>query len=819
MQNKKVYNPKDIEEKWQKVWDEKKIYSLDLKGAGKPFYNLMMFPYPSAEGLHVGNTYAFVGADIFGRFTRMQGFDVFEPIGLDGFGIHSENYALKVGEHPESLAKKTKERFYKQLKAIGNSFDWTRTLETYDPDYYRWTQWIFVRMFKAGLAYRKKAKVNWCPSCKTVLADEQVIAGKCERCGTEVHEKELEQWFFRQATGVRPDGTAYPDCLLANLDKIDWSEKVKIAQRNWIGRSEGALIKFELVGIPGQADKKHSLEVFTTRPDTLNAATFLVVSPELARDWIEIGWKASESVRNYIKEAISMRGEQKSEGERQKSGVFSEFSAINPLTQEKIPVWVSDYILADYATGGIMGVPAHDERDKEFAEKFGLEIINKVPDKTLRKKIEEKGWGRPHVVYHLRDWLISRQRYWGPPIPMIFCESCAKEAKGERQDMPGWYSAPENDLPVKLPYVENYQPRGTGVSPLALDANFYNVKCPGCGKEARRETDVSDTFLDSAWYFLRYPSLGYKDAAWDPEITKKWLPVNMYIGGAEHAVLHLLYSRFLAMVFKDWGLTDFEEPFTRFYAHGLLIKEGAKISKSRGNIIVPDQYIEKYGADTLRIYLMFLGPYDAGGDFRDTGIEGMQKFLNRVWALYFEYRDLILEEEKDARDILVKMHQTIKKVTENIQNLRYNTAISAIMEFVNLLYEKVSVYPKPEVNNKTIRCAEWNEALRNLVLLLSPFAPHMTEELWFEVLGEKTSIHISNWPKFNPEFVDEPEIILIIQVNGKVRGELRLDRDSGKDENKVEKLARADQKIAKWLEGKSIKKTVFVPQKLINFVI
>lgn len=819
MQNKKVYSPKDIEEKWQKFWDEKRTYSLDLKGVKKPFYNLMMFPYPSAEGLHVGNTYAFVGADIFGRFTRMQGFDVFEPIGLDGFGIHSENYALKVGEHPESLAKKTKERFYKQLKAIGNSFDWTKTLETYDPDYYRWTQWIFVRMFKAGLAYRKKAKVNWCPSCKTVLADEQVIAGKCERCGTEVHEKELEQWFFRQATGVRPDGTPYPDSLLANLDKIDWSEKVKIAQRNWIGRSEGALIKFELVGIPGQADKKHSLEVFTTRPDTLNAATFLVVSPEVARDWIEIGWKASKSVRSYISEAISMRGERKNEGERQKSGVFSEFSAINPLTQEKIPVWISDYILSDYATGGIMGVPAHDERDREFAEKFGLEIIDKAPDKTLWKKLEEKGWGKPHVVYHLRDWLISRQRYWGPPIPMIFCESCAKEVKGERQDMHGWYSVDEKDLPVKLPYVENYQPRGTGVSPLALDANFYNVKCPGCGKEARRETDVSDTFLDSAWYFLRYPSVGQKGAAWDPEITKKWLPVNMYIGGAEHAVLHLLYSRFLSMVFKDWGLTDFEEPFTRFYAHGLLIKEGAKISKSRGNVIVPDKYIEKYGADTLRVYLMFLGPYDAGGDFRDTGIEGIKRFLNRVWALFFEYRDLILEEEKDAREIFTKMHQTIKKVTEDIQNLRFNTGISAIMEFVNLLYEKVSVYPKGEANKKTIKCAEWDEALRNLVLLLSPFVPHMTEELWIEVLGEKTSIHISSWPKFNPEFVDEAEIVLIIQVNGKVRGELRLDREAGKDQEKVDKLARADQKVAKWLEGKEVKKTIFVPLKLINFVI
>ena len=816
MQNNKQYDPMEIESKWQKIWDEKKIYSPETAKAKKPFYNLMMFPYPSAEGLHVGNTYAFVGADIFGRFTRMQGFDVFEPIGLDGFGIHSENYALKKGEHPESLAKKTKERFYKQLHIIGNSFDWTKTLETYDIDYYRWTQWIFVRMFKEGLAYRKKAKVNWCPSCRTVLADEQVIAGNCERCSSHVSEKELDQWFFRQATGVRPNGTLYPDSLLANLDKIDWSEKVKIAQRNWIGRSEGTLIKFELIGITGQADNKHTLEVFTTRPDTLNAATFIVISPEVAKKWINIGWKTSDDIRKYIDYAINKRGEVNRDAERKKSGIFAEFFAINPLTEEKIPVWVSEYVLADYATGSIMGVPAHDEHDREFAQKFDLPILNKKPEKSLWRKIEEEGWGKLHVVYHLRDWLVSRQRYWGPPIPMIFCESCAKEAKGEREDMPGWYSVDEKDLPVKLPFVENYQPRGTGVSPLAQDAAFYKVKCPGCRKDARRETDVSDTFLDSAWYYLRYPSIGVKDHAWDPEITRKWLPVNMYIGGAEHSVLHLLYSRFLTMVFKDWGLTDFEEPFTRFYAHGLLIKEGAKISKSKGNIIVPDQYIEKYGADTLRLYLMFLGPYDAGGDFRDTGIEGVRKFLNRVWILCIKHKDFILEDEKDAKEILVKMHQTIKKVSKDIENLRYNTAISAIMEFVNLLTKKAQGKIK---RAKNIRCAEWDEALKTLLLLLAPFTPHLTEEIWTEYLGEKFSVHKAAWPKFNPEFVKEEELTLIIQINGKKRGELRLDRETGNDATKVDELSKANVKVAKWLEGKAVKKTVFVAGRLINFVI
>ena len=804
-----MYNHLKVESKWQKKWADSKVYSPDLKEAERPFYNLMMFPYPSAEGLHVGNTYAFTGADIFGRFMRMRGYDVFEPIGLDGFGIHSENYAIKAGEHPTALAKKTRQRFYRQLHLIGNSFDWTRTLETYDPEYYKWTQWIFVRMFKSGLAYRKKASVNWCPSCKTVLADEQVIAGICERCSTEVGTKALDQWFFRLASGKRPDGTPYPDALLTNLEKIDWSQKVKVAQRNWIGRSQGAKIRFKVKGA------KREVEVFTTRPDTLNAATFLVLSPDSA--WVEklTQPEQKEELTKYIK-GTQMQSD--SLHSKAKTGVFTGSYVINPETGKDIPVWVADYVVSSYGSGAIMGVPAHDERDMEFAKKFGIEVLKKQPDEILWRKIEEEGWGKKFTNYHLRDWLISRQRYWGPPIPMIFCESCHANSKGERGEMPGWYAVSESDLPVELPYIEDYRPRGIGVSPLARDLSFYKVKCPGCGKEARRETDVSDTFLDSAWYFLRYPSVGYKKAVWDPEISKKWLPVNSCIGGAEHAVLHLMYARFMTMVFYDWGLINFEEPFSRFYAHGLLIKEGAKISKSKGNVIVPDKYIEKHGADTLRVYLMFLGPYDAGGDFRDTGIEGMGRFLKRVWTLYQNHKGNLVTREQDRKQITIKTHQTIKKVTEDMQNLRFNTAIAAIMELVNLLYDKVETKEDKAANAAPL-AKEWEEALGVLPQLLAPLAPHLSEEIWVETLGEKYSVHLSSWPKFDPEFIQESQVTLIIQVNAKLRGQLRLNEADSQDQAKVEEMAKRDEKVALWLKGGKIRKTIFVPGKLINFVL
>ena len=841
-----MYPFSKIEKKWQQNWLKTKVYEPDFKKAKKPFYNLMMFPYPSAEGLHVGNMYAFTGTDVYGRFKRMQGNDVFEPIGLDGFGIHSENYAIKIGKHPMDQAKVSQKNFYRQLQMIGNGYAWDEHLETYDPAYYKWTQWIFIRMFKAGLAYRKKSAVNWCPSCKTVLADEQVINGKCERCSSEVVKRDLEQWFFRI--------TKYAGRLLKNIDKIDWSEKVKIAQRNWIGQSEGAAIKFPLIGIPGQPDKKHFLEVFTTRPDTLYGATFMVISPELAKSWIDTGWQTSDEVKKYIKKVLAERGTHDREAEPIKTGIDSGIKAVNPVNNEHIPVWVSDYVLAGYGTGAIMAVPAHDSRDFEFAKKFNLEIRPVIDPRGTKpvgrtftsfeeeeKKIEPalknleriqsgeepyvgSGWlinsgkfngmlsekakdeltklagGEKKIQYRLRDWLISRQRYWGPPIPMIFCEECKSENKGERKEMPGWYTVPEKQLPVKLPYVKDFRPTGSDKSPLASVEKFYKVRCPGCKSWARRETDVSDTFLDSAWYYLRYPSTRSArsgQAPWDPVITKKWFPVDVYIGGAEHSVLHLLYVRFLAMVFKDLKLVHFEEPFPKFRAHGLIIKDGAKMSKSKGNVINPDDYIKNFGADALRMYLMFLGPFEDGGDFSDTGIRGVIRFLNRVWDIG---KDKKFGVKKDS--ILEKaLHRAIKKLTDGIDNLGYNTSIATLMSLLNE-FEK-----KPYSVTK--------EQFTSFLKLLAPFAPHITEELW-AALGGKGSIHKALWPKYNPKLSRENAFELLIQVNGKLRAKVTV--DSGITEAQAKEVALSNEAVKRYLSKSGLKKVIFVPNRLINLV-
>ena len=646
---------------------EKKIYEPDLKRAKKPFYNLMMFPYPSAEGLHVGNMYAFVGSDVYGRFKRMNGYDVFEPIGLDGFGIHSENFALKIGAHPMKQAKVSEKRFYKQLKAIGNGFAWNERLETYNPDYYCWTQWIFVQMFKNGLAYRKKSPVNWCPSCKTVLADEQVIDAKCERCGSEVMKKELEQWFFKI--------TDYAERLLKNLDKIDWSEKVKIAQRNWIGQSRGAEIEFKIKNL------EFRIKVFTTRLDTIFGCTYLVLAPENKLiENLKIKIKNWGEVERYIKTAAKKTEIERTAEIKGKTGVeLKGVKAVNPANNEEIPVYVADYILGHYGTGAIMAVPAHDQRDRDFAKKFKLLIIDK-PLISFEEALKKTN-GKKKIQYRLRDWLISRQRYWGAPIPMIYCKECKNKGRGERKDMSGWYAVNERNLPVKLPYVKDFRPKGTGQSPLALVKSFYETKCPECGSKARRETDVSDTFLDSAWYYLRYPSIKEIKSPWNSAVTKRWLPVDMYIGGAEHAVLHLLYSRFTAMAFYDWGLVNFEEPFKKFRAHGLLVKEGAKMSKSKGNVVNPDEYIKKFGADVLRMYLMFLAPFEQGGDFRDAGIMGIKRFLRRVNKLVSNSTYQAVSSKNSKLERL--LHQTIKKITHDIENLHFNTAISSLMILFN----------------------------------------------------------------------------------------------------------------------------------------
>ncbi len=847
----KQYNPTEVEKKWQEKWEKDKIYSPNLdsskkpfgKVQGKPFYNLMMFPYPSAEGMHVGNMYAFTGADVYGRFMRMKGNDVFEPIGLDGFGIHSENYAIKVGKNPAEQAKISEENFYRQLRSIGNSYDWTRTVETYKPEYYKWTQWLFVQLFKAGLAYKKKALVNFCPKDLTVLADEQVIDGRCERCGSIVEKKELEQWFFKI--------TDYAQRLLDNIPELNWSQKVKVAQENWIGRSEGALVRFvilreakELDSSPLQdlrAEPQNDIEVFTTRPDTLFGATFIVISPELAKSWLEIGWKASTEVGKYTEEALLERSSQ--EDIKEKTGIFSGIYAINPVNNQKLPVWIADYVLAGYGTGAIMAVPAHDRRDFEFAKKFDLpikevinggnieneayegegEIINsgdwngwKTPESIFKvvNWLEKEGIGEKQVNYHLRDWLISRQRYWGPPIPMIYCEKCE------------WQPVSEADLPVLLPEVKDWKPKGTGKSPLATIESFINTKCPNCGGPAKREADVSDTFLDSAWYFLRYACTDIESSAFDAERVKKWLPVNMYIGGAEHSVLHLLYSRFITMALADLKFIDFEEPFARFYAHGLIIKDGAKMSKSKGNVIVPDKYISKFGADALRCYLMFLGPFSAGGDFRDSGLEGMNRFLKRVWKLSSDVlsikypfgqssgRGQVLNME-NAKELDRAMNLAIKQVTDDVGNLKYNTAIAHIMEYYNFISDYYTKYsPRFGEAGKILD----TKYCKTLVLLLAPFAPHMTEELW-EQLGNKTSIHVSDWPTFDESSLEEKEVNIAVSINGKTRDVIKVSKEDAKDQKVVEQLAKKSANVEKNLDGKKIINTIYVKEKIINFVI
>ena len=1127
------YNPQAIEAKWRKRWLAARTYEPDFKRAKKPYYLLMMFPYPSAEGLHIGGVRTFTGIDVFGRFMRMRGYDVFEPIGLDGFGIHSENFALKTGRHPMKLAEVTEKNFYRQLGAIGNGFAWEERLETYDPGYYKWTQWIFVEMFRKGLAYRKKSAVNWCPSCKTVLADEQVIAGECERCGTKVEKKDLEQWFFRI--------TDYAERLLNNLEKIDWAEKVKNAQRNWIGRSEGAEIDFDIpdnanyvlihgykgspqrnffpwlkaelerrghrvtaVSLPNPANPDvmeqvqhviahasfdentvllgHSLgtmvalkvaeqlkqpiaklilaagfisprsnehrefakkfdwkfdfakiranarditvlrdtgdsvvvpdrvwglhravggrlvdfkaegehicgeiepmvleacleriKVFTTRSDTLFGATYLVLGPEHpfmqnAKRKIQ-NWKEVEA---YLEKAKAKTDDERIAEGKEKTGVeLKGVTAVNPTTNELIPVWVADYVLGNVGTGAIMAVPAHDQRDLDFAKKFKLPVLTVVepvtgeprggeefrksivafvedpatgevltldwgakaggtllvgggiegsedPIEAARREIaEETGYtnlkfiatsermhhhyvavskgniarrieavglhfqlidrkqmkpapdktehgtfnarwlkkteagraitdplhryvfkkfaeglaytgpgllthsgefdgmpseqakaaiaafarGRRVVQYRLRDWLLSRQRYWGPPIPMIFCDACAKKKKGERPDMPGWYAVAVKDLPVKLPFLKDFRPTGTAASPLAASKSFARVRCLGCKAWARRETDVTDTFLDSAWYYLRYPSTRAtraKQAPWDPAITKQWLPVNMYIGGVEHSVLHLLYARFLGMVFHDWGLVPFEEPFTRFRAHGLVTKDGTKMSKSKGNVVNPDDYLTAYGSDALRMHLAFLAPLEQGGSFNDTGVRGITRFLERVWKFYDGAKFAAKTDGALARAV----HQTIAKVTKDTEALQYNTAISALMMLLNAFAERrVSV--------------SRSDALVFLQLI-APFAPHLAEELWAG-LKQKGSIHRSEWPEADVERLVSATATVVVQVNGKVRD--RIEIPLGLGEAEIRSRVLGLEKVKAQLGGREPKKFIYVPGRIASIVI
>ena len=801
-----AYDPASIEAIWQQRWAERSTNSPELGQAADPYYQLMMFPYPSGEGLHIGNLFAFTGADIHGRFQRLQGRTVFEPIGFDSFGIQTENYAIKRGRHPAELTPRNVDRFRSQLTRAGLMLDWQKEVITSDPSYYKWTQWLFLQLYKQGMAYKKAAAVNWCPNDKTVLANEQVIDGRCERCDALVEQRLLEQWFFRTSR--------YAERLLNNIATLDWSEVTRQAQRNWIGRSEGAHVSFRVAGA-------HDVAVFTTRPDTIFGATWLVLAPEhpVVADLVTPTQRAAVDAyleRTKTQDVVSRKVN------KEKTGVFTGAEAINPATGTPIPVWIADYVLMEYGTGAVMGVPGHDERDFEFAQKFALPIVRvvagadddgsaplteaytlksdadllvnsaqfsglPVPEakKAVVAWLEERGSATPVVNYRLNDWCISRQRYWGPPIPIIYCDSC------------GPVPVPEAQLPVVLPLIEDFRPDDSGISPLARHDEWYRVPCPTCGAMGRRETDVSDNFLDSAWYFLRYPSADRSDVAFDRELTAKWLPVTTYIGGNEHAVLHLLYSRFITMVLHDGGFLDFEEPFTRFRAHGMIIREGAKMSKSKGNVVNPDELIDRWGADSLRTYLMFLGKYEEGGDYRDSGITGVRRFLDRIWGSVHE---CVTTGTADAT-VMRKLHATIRKVTEDIPALGFNTAIAAMMEYVNVL----------RASERTVH----RDEMVPLVQLVAPFAPHLAEQCW-EFLGHSGSIFDAGWPSFDPAMLVSDTITVAVQISGKTRGTVQVSKDATQAD--VYAAALQQPNIAKFVVGEP-KKIIYVAGRLLNVVV
>ena len=794
-----AYDHAAVEAKWQARWEESASHSPDLDAPRRPFYNLMMFPYPSAEGLHMGNVFAFSGADTYGRFQRMQGHTVFEPMGFDSFGIHSENYALKIGDHPARQGRRSIDNFRRQLRRLGARLDWRHEVVTSDPAYYRWTQWVFLQLFNAGLAEHREGPVNWCPSCLTVLADEQVIDGRCERCDSRVEKRVLKQWFLRI--------TEYAQQLLDGLDELDWSEHTVTMQRNWIGRSEGAHIRYELQGC-----ERSDVTVFTTRPDTLYGATFLVVGADHPRLLEFAGPDRRAAVEAWL------RGLPAADAQPDFSvGIDLGSRAVHPLTGDTVPVYAAPYVLGGYGTGAIHAVPAHDERDHAFARAHGLAIVEVIgggddverepyighgpmlnsgdldgtPSREGMARVVERlaarGRGEATVQYRLRDWLISRQRYWGPPIPIIHCE------------VDGPVAVPEADLPVLLPFVEDFKPIGTGRSPLASVEAWVNVPCPACGRPSRRETDVSDTFLDSAWYFLRYPSTDRDDRAFDRDRTWTWLPVSSYIGGNEHAVLHLMYARFVMRALYDLGMVPAPEPFPRFRAHGTIVLGGAKMSKSRGNVVNPDHLFDTHGADTTRLYLMYLGPYTEGGEWRDDGIRGPARFLERVW------RATQLATAEDGADELRerRRHRLIRLVGQRLAELQYNTAIAFLMEFTNALLRECGDGGGRRVDAET------------LLQLLAPLAPHVTEELW-ERTGHAGSIHEGGWPGFDPELATEAEQTIAIQVGGRLRATLTVAAGLGEAELRTRALEHP--RIVELLAGRPPRTVVVVPGRVVNIV-
>jgi leucyl-tRNA synthetase len=810
----------EIEKKWQKWWEERRLYETDMSRTANKLYVLVMFLYPSADRLHIGHWYNYGPTDTFARFKRMQGYNVFEPIGYDAFGLPAENYAIKMGIHPAVSTAENIRQIRQQLKDIGAMYDWAREINTSDPSYYRWTQWFFLLLYKNGLAYRKKAPVNWCPSCQTVLANEQVIEGRCERCSTPVTRRDLVQWFFKI--------TDYAEKLLEGHKKLDWPEKTIEMQRNWIGRSEGAEIDFLIDGHP---DKK--LPVFTTRPDTLWGVTYMVLAPEheLVPEITTPDRRAD--VEAYVEQARRASEIERTSTEREKTGVFTGAYAINPVNGERVPIWIADYVLVTYGTGAIMAVPAHDQRDFEFAQRYNLPVrqvispdgqpslepltrayeepgvmINSGPfsgtpsQEGIQRVIEfleRQGIGRRKVNYRLRDWLISRQRYWGAPIPIIYCPAC------------GEVPVPEEDLPVMLPHEVEFGVRG--MSPLATNPDFVNTTCPKCGRPAKREVDTMDTFVCSSWYYLRYPDPSYQEGPFNPELVRKWLPVDVYVGGAEHATMHLLYARFFTKVLYDLGLVHFDEPFLRLVHQGVITNKGAKMSKSRGNVVNPDEYIREYGSDVFRLFLMFMGDYAEGGDWSDEGIHGMSRFVNRVWRLVNEYVEDPPrgEETEHVRPLQRQRHFAVKMVTRDLERFHFNTAISRIMELVNEISAYRQAVPAAEQNAEVLR-----DAVRTLVLLLAPFAPHLGEELWMRI-GEAPSVFNQRWPEYDEAILAAEKVRIAVQVNGKVRATIEVDADS--DDGEVVQAALADDRIRRYLEGKEVIRTVVVPKRLVNIVV
>lgn len=801
------YNHKEIEKKWQKYWAKTNTFNTHDDPEKPKFYALDMFPYPSGQGLHVGHPEGYTATDILSRVKRSQGYNVLHPMGWDAFGLPAEQYALDTGNDPAEFTQKNIETFRRQINSLGFSYDWNREVNTTDPEYYKWTQWIFTKLYEKGLAYEAEVAVNWVPELGTVISNEEVIDGKSERGGYDVVRKPMRQWMLKI--------TAYADRLLDDLELVDWPESIKEMQRNWIGRSVGANIEFKVAG----TDKSYT--VFTTRPDTLFGATYSVLAPELdlVREITTPEQKAA--VEAYIEETAKKSDLKRTDLAKEKTGVFTGAYAINPVNGKEIPIWIADYVLSSYGTGAIMAVPAHDERDFEFAQTFGLEILPVIEGGDVEKAaytedgthinsefldgmnkqeaidkmnewLEENGVGKKEVSYRLRDWLFSRQRYWGEPIPIIHWEDGTVTA------------VPEEELPLRLPKTKNIKPSGTGESPLANIEEWVNVVDPVTGKKGRRETNTMPQWAGSSWYYLRYIDPHNKKELADYEKLKRWLPVDIYIGGAEHAVLHLLYARFWHKFLYDIGVVPTKEPFQKLYNQGMILGENnEKMSKSRGNVVNPDDVVETYGADTLRMYEMFMGPLDASIAWSENGLEGSRKFLDRVWRL-------IVDENNKMRDRITTLndgkldkvyHQTVKKVTEDYENLHFNTAISQLMVFINEAY-KVDALPY--------------EYIEGFVQLLAPIAPHMGEELW-AILGNDGGISYAPWPTYDEAALVEDEVEVVFQVNGKVRAKSNVPRDLGKDE--LEKAALANEIVQEYIEGKTVRKVIAVPNKLVNIVV